>query len=148
VAEVPVEVLDAVIFQRVMGKVLYGKGTVDIGVEGTVDGKLEMKIGEFAVRGVPVKGVVPVEGNYGFDQLKMGLVGDIEVLGTTRSSITLGTMVQVRNPTPYEADIPYLNVQILYQGYAPLRTYKDISLGTPPRRMQLLPKGRIKSREQ
>jgi hypothetical protein len=117
VSEVPVEVLDPLVFQRVMGKVLQGGGTVEIGVEGTVDGQVIVLVGEFAVRGIPVKGVVEVEGISPYKDLKLGLVGDINVVGTTRNSISLAAGVKVKNPTQYEAFIPYLNLHLMYEGY-------------------------------
>lgn len=116
VAEVPIEVLDSVVFQGVMTKVLRGAGTVEIGVQGTVDAQVTILIGEFAMRGIPVEGIVEVQGIDPFDDLKIGLVGDIDVLSTTRNSITLSSTVQVNNPTEYEAFIPYLNLHLLYDG--------------------------------
>jgi hypothetical protein len=116
VAEVPIEVLDPIVFQRVMTRVLRGGGTVEIGVEGTVDSQVSVLVGEFPVRGIPVKGVVEVQGIYPLDDLKMALVGDIDVLSTTSTSVTLRSTVKVNNPTKYEAVVPYLNLQLLYKG--------------------------------
>jgi len=116
VAEVPIEVIDPAVFQRVMTKVLRGAGVVKIGVQGTVDAEVILLMGEFAVRGIPVEGIVEVEGIYPFDDLKLGLVGDIEVISTTRNSITLTSTVRVKNPTKYEAFVPYLNLHLLYEG--------------------------------
>lgn len=118
VAEVPVEVLDPIVFQRVMTKIMRGDGTVPIGFDGTVDSQVSVLIGDFAIRGIPVKGVVDVEGIYPFDDLKTSLVGDIEVVSTTRNSITLASTVKVKNPTDYEAVIPYLDLELLYEGYS------------------------------
>ena len=130
-----------------MVKVLQGGGVVNIGVEGTVDARVKILVGEFVVRGVPVKGIVPVEGVYPFDkELEMGLVGGVNVIGTTGDSITLAATVQVKNPTEYEAVIPYLNVQLLYQGYSLLLHAKEvISSEMPLRRMRRLQTARIKS---
>ena len=116
VAEIPIEVIDPVVFQRVMTKVLRGTGVVKIGVQGTVDAQVILLMGEFAVRGIPVQGIVEVEGIYPFDDLKLGLVGDIEVISTTKNTITLTSIVQVNNPTEYEAFVPYLNLHLLYEG--------------------------------
>jgi hypothetical protein len=116
VAEVPVDVLDPVVFQSVMWKVLNGDGVVKIGVEGTVDGKVVVLVGEFAVRGIPVKGVVDVQGFSPYQDLNLGLVGEINVLSTTTKSISLSSTVKVNNPTEYEAFIPYLNLELLYDG--------------------------------
>ena len=116
VAEVPIEVLDPVIFQRVMTKVLRGGGTVEIEVEGTVDTQVSVLVGDFAIRGIPVKGIVEVQGIYPSDDLKTSLMGDIEVVSTTRNSITLASTVKVKNPTDYEAIIPYLDLELLYEG--------------------------------
>ena len=116
VAEVPIEVLDPIVFQRVMTKILRGGGTVEIGVEGTVDSQVSVLVGDFAIRGIPVKGIVEVEGIYPFNDLNTSLVGDIEVVSTTRNSITLTSTVKVKNPTEYEAVIPYLDLELLYEG--------------------------------
>lgn len=117
VKEIPIEVLDPFVFQRVMTKILRGVGVVEIGVEGTVDAQVNILIGEFVVRGVPVEGIVEVQGISPYHDLKLGLVGDIDVLSTTRDSITLTSTVQVNNPTEYEAFVPYLNLHLLYEGY-------------------------------
>ena len=116
VAEVPIEVLDPAAFQRVMSKVFRGGGTVEIGVEGTVDSQVSVLIGHFAIRGIPVKGIVDVEGIRPFDDLKTALVGDTNVVSTTKGSITLQSIVEATNPTSYEAFVPYLNLHLLYQG--------------------------------
>ena len=116
ISEVPVEVLDPFVFHRVMGKVLQGGGTVEIGVDGTVDGQVIVLVGEFAVRGIPVKGVVEVQGISPYKDLKLGLVGDINVVGTTRNSISVVASVKVKNPTRYEAYVPYINLHLMYEG--------------------------------
>lgn len=117
VSEVPVEVLDPIVFQRVMGRVLQGGGTVEIGVEGTVDGQVSVLIGEFAIRGIPVKGVVEVQGISPYKDLKLELVGDLNVVGTTRNSISIAAGVKIKNPTQYQAFVPYLNLHLMYEGY-------------------------------
>jgi hypothetical protein len=99
-----------------MWKVLNGDGVVKIGVEGTVDGKVVVLVGEFAIRGIPVKGVVDVEGFSPYQDLNLGLVGEINVLSTTTNSISLSSTVKVNNPTEYEAFIPYVNLELLYDG--------------------------------
>jgi len=116
VTDVPVEVLDPIVFQKVMTQVLRGQGIVDIGVEGTVDAQVKVLIGDFSVRGIPVKGMIEVQGIYPFDDVKPELVGNINVLGTTKTSVTLVSTVKVNNPTDYEAIVPSLNLQILYKG--------------------------------
>jgi hypothetical protein len=116
VAEVPVDVLDPVVFQQVMWKVLNGDEVVKIGVDGTVDGKVKVLVGEFAVRGIPVNGIVDVTGLSPYKDLNLGLVGDIDVLSTSAHSISLSSTVKVDNPTEYEAFVPYLNLELLYDG--------------------------------
>jgi hypothetical protein len=117
VAEVPIEVLDTVVFQRLMTKVFRGEGRVTIGVDGTVDAKATVLIGNFVIRGIPVHGQVDVEGISPLGDLKMGLVGGINVAATTENSIILTSTVEVENPTEYEAVVPYLNLHLLYDGY-------------------------------
>jgi len=124
VAEVPIEVLDPIIFQRVMGKVVRGNGNVTIGVDGTVDAKATVLIGDFTIRGIPVHGDVDVEGISPFGNLNMSLIGGINVASTTKNSITLTSTVKVKNPTKYEAVVPYLNLHLLYDGYSVLSESK------------------------
>ena len=116
VAEVPIEVLDPIVFQRVMAKVFRGEGSVTIGVDGTVDAKATVLIGDFTLRGIPVHGDVDVEGISPFGDLNMSLIGGINVASTTKNSITLTSTVEVKNPTEYEAVVPYLNLHLLYDG--------------------------------
>jgi Protein of unknown function (DUF3712) len=116
VAEVPVDVLDPIAFQRVMTKVLRGEGTVTIGVDGTVDAQATVLIGKFTIRGIPVHGDVDVEGISPFGDLDMKLVGGVNLVSTTTDSITLTAAVEVKNPTEYEAVVPYLNLHLLYDG--------------------------------
>jgi hypothetical protein len=99
-----------------MWKVLNGDEVVKIGVDGTVDGKVKVLVGEFAVRGIPVNGIVDVTGLSPYKDLNLGLVGDIDVLSTSAHSISLSSTVKVDNPTEYEAFVPYLNLELLYDG--------------------------------
>ena len=41
---------------------------------------------------------------------------DIEVVETTRSSVLIKALVNISNPTPYTAHIPYLNIHVLSNG--------------------------------
>ena len=132
VIEVPVEVLDPALFQKVMGKVLYG-GNAEIGVDGTVDAQVSVLMGDFQIRGIPVQAVVEVQGTHPLDDLKMRLDGDINVVYTTTRSIVLQSTVGVTNPTEYEAFVPYLNLNLLYKGYRYhyIKFTIDVSLETP-----------------
>lgn len=40
-------------------------------------------------------------------------VGDLEILGTTKSSITFEAKVNITNPTEYSATVPFVNVNML-----------------------------------
>jgi hypothetical protein len=43
-------------------------------------------------------------------------LADIRILSTSRTSIHLEALVNITNPTPYTADIPYLNVHVVKNG--------------------------------
>jgi hypothetical protein len=116
VTEVPVEVLDPLVFNRVMRKVLQGGGVVEIGIQGVVDGQVKVLVGEFALRGIPVERTVEVEGTFPLPKVDMHLTGGVGLLETTRKGMQVRTSVQVENPTEYEAVIPYLNLRLLYEG--------------------------------
>jgi len=54
-------------------------------------------------------------------------VGDIKILDTTESSITLSANVNFTNPTEYTAQVPYVNVNILNNGSVIGRVFaKDV----------------------
>lgn len=40
-------------------------------------------------------------------------IGNISILSTTMSSLELSALVNITNPTPYSADIPYFNIHIM-----------------------------------
>lgn len=44
-------------------------------------------------------------------------VGDIRILNTSDTGVHLQTVVNLTNPTPYTATIPYLNIHVMKQGY-------------------------------
>jgi len=117
VVEVPVEVVDPVIFNRVMRKVLQGEGVVEVGIQGTVDAKVEIQVGKFILRKIPVRTSVAVQGMFPFmEDVDIRLAGDVNVLSTAEEGVQIETTVQVDNPTEMEGSIPYLNVRLLYEG--------------------------------
>ncbi|MDB5910401.1 MAG: hypothetical protein JWP34_4515, partial [Massilia sp.] len=56
-------------------------------------------------------------------------VGNISIIATTASSIELAALVNITNPTPYSAYIPYVGIHILSNGtLVGQATAKDINL--------------------
>lgn len=41
-------------------------------------------------------------------------VGDLEIRDTTATTIGLIANVNITNPTPYSADVPFVNINVLY----------------------------------
>lgn len=44
-------------------------------------------------------------------------VGDVRILSTSSSSMTIEAVVNITNPTPYTATVPYVNIHIVKDGF-------------------------------
>ena len=123
VDKAPLNITNDDLFTEVVQKLIFsGKGVV-LGVEAQVDVNTVTTLGEFVVRKIPAQGKVfvkPISGG-GFSTFKPQ-IGDLQIVDTTTSSITLQAKVNFTNPTEYSARVPFVNIHILHNdtilGYA------------------------------
>ncbi|KAF5648109.1 uncharacterized protein FTJAE_1459 [Fusarium tjaetaba] len=115
--DVPLTITDGDVFSEVMQKLLFGGGDITLDIKAEVDVKLKTVLGFLTVKKVPAVGKIPVNGFPGnaLGKLKPQ-VGEIEVMETTETGIQMRALVNLTNPTPYAAVVPYLSVHILHDG--------------------------------
>ncbi|KAI1765820.1 hypothetical protein GGR53DRAFT_488432 [Hypoxylon sp. FL1150] len=114
VIDAPLNITDGDVFSDVVSALLFGGETVRLHVKALVDIKVQTTLGDLTLKEVPAEGKIPVKplpkGTIGSVDPK---VGSLRVLDTTSDSITLQALINVTNPTPYTAHVPYANVHIL-----------------------------------
>jgi Protein of unknown function (DUF3712) len=114
VVEAPLNITDDDAFTDLVQSLIFGgKGAV-LGVKAKVDVNTKTALGEFIIRKVPAEGKVfvkPISGG-GFPTLSPQ-IGSLEILETTKTSLTIQAKANITNPTEYSAQIPYININIL-----------------------------------
>ncbi|KAF4333728.1 hypothetical protein FBEOM_12463 [Fusarium beomiforme] len=114
---VPLTITDGDVFSEIMQKLLFGGGDITLDIKAEVDVKLQTVLGILTVKNVPAEGKIPVNGLPGNVLSKLSpQVGEIEVTETTETGIQMRALVNLTNPTPYAAIVPYLSVHILHDG--------------------------------
>ncbi|KAI0831608.1 hypothetical protein F5Y06DRAFT_281418 [Hypoxylon sp. FL0890] len=117
VIDAPLNVTDGVVFSEVVQALIFGTAPIRLHVNALVDIQVHTTLGNLTLKEVPAEGKIPVKplpkGAIGSIDPK---VGSLRVLDTTSDSITLQALVNVTNPTPYTAHIPYVNVHVLNNG--------------------------------
>ncbi|OTA65265.1 hypothetical protein K449DRAFT_327051 [Hypoxylon sp. EC38] len=117
VLDAPLNVTDGVVFGEVVQALIFGTAPIRLHVNALVDIQVHTTLGNLTLKEVPAEGKIPVKplpkGAIGSIDPK---VGSLRVLDTTSDSITLQALVNVTNPTPYTAHIPYVNVHVLNNG--------------------------------
>ena len=110
----PLQITDDDVFTEVVQALVFGgKGAV-LGIKAAVDVNTATALGDFIVREIPASGKVfvkPISGGAlsGFKPQ----IGDLEILGSTKSSLKVQAKVNITNPTDYSAHVPYVNIHIL-----------------------------------
>ncbi|KAI2632403.1 hypothetical protein GGR54DRAFT_34100 [Hypoxylon sp. NC1633] len=138
IIDAPLNVTDSDVFTDVIQTLLFGNRAVVLHVDALVDIKVETTLGNLILKEVPAEGKIPVKRAFPcplwrlidyiqhancFSALPRGSfgsidpkVGSLKVLDTTIDSITLQALVNLTNPTPYTAHIPYVNIYIVSNG--------------------------------
>ncbi|KAF2461448.1 hypothetical protein BDY21DRAFT_313961 [Lineolata rhizophorae] len=139
VKDVPLKITDGDVFSDVFQALLSGSGPVKLHIKADVDVEMRTALGTFAVRRIPAKGVVPVKPlpsdphspDFDIPSLLSPSVGNLSIVDTTRTSITLAADFNFTNPTNYSASVPYIDFHILCNdtllGYA--RTPEPLEIG-------------------
>ncbi|KAK9375375.1 uncharacterized protein V1513DRAFT_30833 [Lipomyces chichibuensis] len=74
ISDVPIEITDQAVFKKIVQKMFFS-GEANVDMRGTIDVALDMPVGEFAIRNIPVKGSVALAGyptvaEIGLDKVK------------------------------------------------------------------------------
>ncbi|KAJ4294260.1 hypothetical protein N0V90_007950 [Kalmusia sp. IMI 367209] len=116
----PVNIVDDELFSEVVQELIFGSKGVLMKVKASVSVEVDTPMGGFAVREIPAEGVVPVKpigsghGGTGHNVSSLApKVGNLSIIETSRTSITLQANVNITNPTNYSATVPYFNINIL-----------------------------------
>ncbi|KAI9731771.1 MAG: hypothetical protein M1834_004560 [Cirrosporium novae-zelandiae] len=123
VKDAPLEITDQDVFTDVIQQILFKGRNVTLDIKAAVDVKTDTALGTFVVREIPAEGKVPVHpmtgggkgGHKGSDLFKFlnPHVNSLEILETTRTSILLQAQLNLSNPTPYTATVPYASINFL-----------------------------------
>ncbi|KAJ2995253.1 hypothetical protein NUW58_g1326 [Xylaria curta] len=117
IIEAPLNITDSDVFSDVVQALLFGNKPIELDVQALVDVKVETSLGELILKEVPAGGKIPVKplpkGAIGTIHPK---VGSLKVVDSSLDSITLQALVNVTNPTPYTAYVPFANVHLFANG--------------------------------
>ncbi|KAI0009283.1 hypothetical protein F4779DRAFT_582825 [Xylariaceae sp. FL0662B] len=117
IIEAPLNVTDSDVLADVVQSLLFGNKPVRLHVDALVDIKVRTTLGNLVIKEVPAQGKIPVKplpkGSIGNIDPK---VGSIKIVDTTSDSITLQALVNLTNPTPYTAYVPFVNIHVLNNG--------------------------------
>ncbi|KAI1132588.1 hypothetical protein F5Y10DRAFT_197349 [Nemania abortiva] len=114
IIEAPLNITDSDVFSDVVQALLFGSKPIQLDVQALVDVKVETSLGELILKEVPADGKIPVKPlpHGAIDGLDPK-IGTIRVIDTSLDSITLQALVNVTNPTPYTASVPFINVHVV-----------------------------------
>ncbi|KAL8643359.1 MAG: hypothetical protein Q9228_000081 [Teloschistes exilis] len=113
VKNAPLEITDDDVFADVVQALLFGDKPVILGVQANVDVETETVLGKFVVRSIPAQGKVFVKPISGGNVTSFSpQVGGLEILDTTKTSLTIAAKVNLTNPTEYAATVPYIDINI------------------------------------
>ncbi|KAH9881203.1 hypothetical protein J1614_001698 [Plenodomus biglobosus] len=137
----PIEILDDDLFSEVVQALIFGGKSVLMDIKAAVSVGVETPMGKLAVRDIPAQGVVPVKPIRGGGKDDKGddndgklsgvnlKIGNLSIVDTSPTSITLQAHVNLTNPTNYSATVPYFDINILVNGtHLGHATARDIEL--------------------
>ncbi|KAG9245288.1 hypothetical protein BJ878DRAFT_502197 [Calycina marina] len=117
IEKAPLHITDSDVLGSLVWK--YANGDrIDLNIVARVNVKLETVLGELVVKDLPAEGMFPVNGISNGTTMAslMPKVGNLKILGTTKSSLKLQAQVNFTNPTEYSAEVGYFNIHILNNG--------------------------------
>ncbi|KAI8630722.1 hypothetical protein F5Y19DRAFT_473839 [Xylariaceae sp. FL1651] len=132
IIEAPLNITDSDVFSDVVQALLFGNKPIQLDVRALVDIKVKTSLGELVLKEVPAEGKIPVKplpkGSIGAVEPK---IGSLRVLDTSLDSITLQALVNITNPTPYSAHVPFVNVHVVNNGsILGDATVENVDIGT------------------
>ncbi|KAI5864242.1 hypothetical protein GGS23DRAFT_563488 [Durotheca rogersii] len=117
IVDAPLNITSDTVFSEVVQALFFGRKTVQLDVNALVDIQVHTTLGNLTIKEVPAEGKIPVKplARGALDDIDPR-VGSLRVLDTTSDSITLRALVNITNPTPYTAHIPYADIHVLKNG--------------------------------
>ncbi|PSK34506.1 hypothetical protein B9Z65_8832 [Elsinoe australis] len=115
IEKAPLEITDDDVFTDVVQALLFGGSRVVLGIKADVDVQLETALGVLTVRKVPAEGRVPVKpiGKHASLSTVKPQVGQLQIIDTSKTSLTLTALLNFTNPTNYSASVPYVDIQLM-----------------------------------
>ncbi|UKZ80494.1 hypothetical protein TrVFT333_008255 [Trichoderma virens FT-333] len=133
ITNVPLDITDGDVFSDVMGELLLGDKDILLDVEARVDIKVSTVLGDLVLRDVPAKGKIPVKQLPGKSLTEIEpRVSNLVILNTTKHAVHMQASVNITNPTPYTASIPFANVHVYHEGLLigeVVANHLDVQLG-------------------
>ncbi|PFH61433.1 hypothetical protein XA68_17419 [Ophiocordyceps unilateralis] len=130
VVDAPIDIIDGQIFGEIVQKLLFGGGDIVLDVEAAVDIRVATVLGKLVLRKIPAEGKIPVKHFPGdvFGGMKPQ-IGDVKIIDTSETGVSLRASANLTNVTPYTADIPFLSLYIMKEGHRlGVATVKDVAL--------------------
>ncbi|PLB54438.1 hypothetical protein P170DRAFT_432079 [Aspergillus steynii IBT 23096] len=111
----PLDVTDEDVLTEVLQDLIFEGEPVNLTVAANVDAEVSTGLGKFAIRGIPAEGQVNVKPPYGgiIDQVKPQ-IESLALGPTTESSFVVNTKINVTNPSPYSASVPFVDLLLVY----------------------------------
>ncbi|KJZ80411.1 hypothetical protein HIM_00261 [Hirsutella minnesotensis 3608] len=118
VVNAPIDIVDSDVFGDIMQKLLFGDDDITLDVQSLVDVRVSTVLGKLVLRGIPAKGKIPVKHIPGDNLHALDpQVGDLRVVNTSKTGITLEAKVNLTNVTPYTARVPFISVHVVKDGF-------------------------------
>jgi len=113
IQDAPLEVTDGDVLTSVISALLFGTENIVLGITASVDVRIQTIIGLITVKDIPAEGKIPLKpiprDSFGSITPK---ASNIQVIDTTPESVSLSASVNITNPTPYSAHIPFISIHI------------------------------------
>ncbi|PYH47482.1 uncharacterized protein BP01DRAFT_363894 [Aspergillus saccharolyticus JOP 1030-1] len=126
----PLEVTDDEVLTDLLQDLIFSGHTVKLNVTATVDAEVATGLGILTVREIPATGQFVVKPPYGgsLDQFKPQ-IESLELGDTSASSLLVKAKVNVTNPTPYAASVPFIDFVMFFNGSRVAHlTAKDVEI--------------------
>lgn len=115
VDDAPLDVTDYDVFEKIIGKLVFGGQPVQLEIKGIADIDIKTNLGEFVISGIPAAGILTLDAFPASGSLPLPKANELVIVDTTSHTITLRINLSINNPTPWEAVVPYMNVNITHE---------------------------------
>lgn len=115
VDDAPLDVTDYEVFEKVVGKLVFGEQPIQLDIKGIADIDIKTNLGEFVISGIPAAGILTLDAFPAPGSLPLPKVNGLVIIDTTSQTITLRINLSINNPTSWEAVVPYMNVNITHE---------------------------------